>query len=152
MSASGIDDVRHTRGVARWICPRCDRKFGKGNQAHVCVPGITVDELLSRHPTWVGEIYAAVLDRLGGVGPVHEDAVNVGVFLKSDRQIAQFRPRVRSVQLALFLPERVEDPRIARWMRTGAHRIVHVINLTSAEQVDDQLGQWLEESYDFNTD
>jgi hypothetical protein len=37
-------------------------------------------------------------------------------------------------------------------MRTGAHRIVHVINLTSAEEVDDQLGQWLEESYDFNTD
>jgi hypothetical protein len=29
---------------------------------------------------------------------------------------------------------------------------VHMINLTGAEQVDDQLGQWLEESYDFNTD
>jgi hypothetical protein len=27
-----------------------------------------------------------------------------------------------------------------------------VINLTSPEQVDDQLGQWLELSYDFNTD
>ena len=144
--------IRHTRGVARWICPRCEREFGKVNQAHVCVPGITVEELLSRHPGWVGEIYAAVLERLRRVGPVHEDAVNVGVFLKSDRQIAQFRPRVRSVQLALFLPERVEDPRIARWMSTGAHRIVHLINLTGAEQVDDQLGQWLEESYDFNTD
>ena len=80
--------IRHTRGVARWICPRCEREFGKVNQAHVCVPGITVEELLSRHPGWVGEIYAAVLDRLRRVGPVHEDAVNVGVFLKSDRQIA----------------------------------------------------------------
>jgi len=138
--------------VARWICPRCEREFGKVNQSHVCVPGITVEELLSRHPGWVGEIYAAVLDRLRRVGPVHEDAVNVGVFLKSDRPIAQFRPRVRSVQLALFLPERIEDPRIARWMSTGAHRIVHIINLTGAEQVDDQLGRWLEESYDFNTD
>jgi hypothetical protein len=152
MSASGIgDDSAHSwRGSMD--LPRCDRKFGKVNQAHVCVPGITVDELLSRHPAWVGEIYAAVLERLRGVGPVHEDTVNVGVFLKSDRLIAQFRPRVRSVQLALFLPEQVEDPRIARCMRTGAHRIVHVINLTSTEQVDDQLGQWLEESYDFNTD
>jgi len=27
-----------------------------------------------------------------------------------------------------------------------------MINLTGAEQVDDQLGGWLEESYDFNTD
>jgi Domain of unknown function (DUF5655) len=138
--------------VARWTCPRCEREFGKVNQAHVCVPGITVEELLARHPDWVGEIYAAVLERLCRAGPVHEDAVNVGVFLKSDRQIAQFRPRVRSVQLALFLPQRAEDPRITRVIQTSADRIAHMIKLTSADQVDDQLGQWLEESYDFNTD
>jgi hypothetical protein len=33
---------------------------------------------------------------LGRLGPVHEDAVNVGIFLKNDRKIAEFRPRVRS--------------------------------------------------------
>lgn len=122
------------------------------NQAHVCVPGITVGELLARHPAWVTEIYSAVISRLRRLGPVHEDAVNVGIFLKSDRKIAEFRPRVRSVQLSLFLPERLDDPRIARVIPTGVDRIVHMINLTNVGQVDDQLGQWLEESYDFNTD
>jgi hypothetical protein len=39
-----------------------------------------------------------------------------------------------------------------RVLTTGSDRILHVINLTSPEQVDDQLGQWLEVSYDFNTD
>jgi hypothetical protein len=34
----------------------------------------------------------------------------------------------------------------------GADRIVHVINLTSADQVDDQLIEWLEWSFDVNTD
>ena len=53
------------------------------------------------------------------------------------------------MQLLLCLLERVDDPQIARALATGSDRILHVINLTSPEQVDDQLGQRLELSYDF---
>ena len=109
-------------------------------------------ELLRRHPSWVGEIYHAVIDHLTTLGPVHEDAVNVGIFLKSDRKIASFRPRVRSVLLAFFLPDELTDPRIARALPVAAGRIAYMINLTSADQVDDQLREWLTEAYDFNTD
>ena len=70
-------------------------------------------------------------------------------FLKGNRKIAEVRPRVRSVQFLIYLPERVDDPRVARVLATGSDRILHVINLTSPEQVDDQLGQRLELSYDF---
>jgi Domain of unknown function (DUF5655) len=138
--------------VTRWVCPNCDREFASPNQAHVCVPGITVDDLLARHPRWVGEIYGAVIGHLKTLGPVHEDAVNVGIFLKSDRKIASFRPRVRSVLLSFFLPYELTDPRIARVLPVAAGRIAYMINLTSADQVDDQLQEWLTEAYDFNTD
>jgi hypothetical protein len=96
--------------MARWTCPDCEREFGARNQAHVCSPGISVDELLGRHPDWVGEIYEAVMEPLRGLGPVHEDAVNVGIFLKSDRKLAEFRPRVRSVLLHIVLPTIRDDP------------------------------------------
>jgi len=74
------------------------------------VPGIAVVELLAQNPAWVADIYTAVIDGFAQLGPIYEDAVNVGVFLKSDRKIAEVRPRVRSVQLLLYLPERVDDP------------------------------------------
>jgi hypothetical protein len=138
--------------VARWVCPNCEREFASANQAHVCVPGITVDNLLTRHPRWVSEIYAAVIEHLSSLGPLHEDAVNVGIFLKSDRKIAEFRPRVRSVLLSLYLPYEFNDVRIARTLPAAADRIVHMINLTGSDQVDDQLREWLTEAYDFNTD
>jgi hypothetical protein len=48
------------------------------------------------------------------------------------------------VQLLLYPPERVDDPRVAPVLATGSDRILHVINLARPEQVDDQLGQWLE--------
>ena len=139
-------------GVTRWVCPNCEREFASANQAHVCVPGITVSELLRRHPSWVSEIYQAVIEHLTTLGPVHEDAVNVGIFLKSDRKIASFRPRVRSVLLSLFLPYELTDSRIARGLPVASGRIAHMINITSADQVDDQLRVWLSEAYDFNTD
>ncbi|HEX6759569.1 MAG TPA: DUF5655 domain-containing protein [Propionibacteriaceae bacterium] len=99
----------------------------------------------------MSEIYRAVIDHLSSLGPVHEDAVNVGIFLKSDRKIAEFRPRVRSVLLSLYLPYELDDARIARVLPAAADRLVHMINLTSADQVDDQLCEWLTEAYDFNT-
>ena len=143
--------LRHNRRVTRWVCPNCEREFASANQAHVCVPGITVSDLLARHPHWVSEIYRAVIDHLSSLGPVHEDAVNVGIFLKSDRKIAEFRPRVRSVLLSLYLPYELDDARSARVLPAAADRLVHMINLTSADQVDDQLCEWLTEAYDFNT-
>ena len=138
--------------VTRWVCPNCDREFASANQAHVCVPGITVNNLLERHPRWVSEIYSAVIEHLCTLGPVHEDAVNVGIFLKSDRKIAEFRPRVRSVLLSLYLPYELTHTRIFRVVPVAADRLAHLIKLTSAAQVDDQLRDWLSESYDFNTD
>ena len=138
--------------MTRWVCPNCDREFASANQAHVCVPGVTVHELLARHPRWVSEIYVAIINHLRALGPVHEDAVNVGIFLKSDRKVAEFRPRVRSILLSLYLPYQLSDPRIDRTQPAAADRIVHMIKLTAPAQVDDQLREWLTEAYDFNTD
>ena len=133
------------------MCPNCEREFASANQAHVCVPGITVSDLLARHPGWVSEIYDAVIEHLSSLGPIHEDAVNVGIFLKSDRKIAEFRPRVRSVLLSVFLPYELTDARIARTLPAAEGRVIHLIKLTSADQVDDQLCEWLTAAFDFNT-
>lgn len=138
--------------MPRWICPRCDREFGAARQAHTCVPGITVDDLLSRHPAWVGEVYATVAEHLDTLGPFHEDAVNVGIFIKSDRKLAEYRPRVRSAQLMLFLPEPVDHPRVARTLPVAADRFLVAVNLTRPVEVDDLVRGWLSEAYDFATD
>jgi len=93
-----------------------------------------------------------MISHLASLGPIHEDAVDVGIFLKSDRKIGEFRPLVRSTQLWLFLPDERADPRVSRSVRTATGRYVHLIKITRADEVDDQLLGWLTESYDMNTD
>ena len=108
-------------------------------------------ELLARHPDWVGDIYAAVLGAVSAVGPLYEDAVDVGVFLKSDRTFAEFRPRVRSVLLWVLLPDERSGPRLQRVLRSGA-KYAHGFVLTGSADVGDALCALLEEAYDFATD
>jgi hypothetical protein len=41
---------------------------------------------------------------------------------------------------------------VSRSIRTGTERYVHLIKITRADEVNDQLLGWLTESYDMNTD
>jgi hypothetical protein len=134
--------------MARWTCPRCDREFGNAHQAHTCVPGTTVDQVFTGRVVWQRAIFDAVLDHLEALGPVHCDAVSVGVFLKRGQKFAEARPQVRSLSLELVLPRQVPDARVAKHIRISASRVVHVVKLTETAQVDAQLRAWLTESYD----
>jgi Domain of unknown function (DUF5655) len=92
-------------------------------------------------------VYDAILEHLLTLGPVHEDAVSVGVFLKRDRKLAEVRPRSRDVWLGLYLPRPADDPRFSRVLGRSGPRVVHVLALRTADEVDDQVRDWLTEAY-----
>jgi len=138
--------------VSRWTCPHCDREFGRANQSHVCVPGGSVDECFAGRPPWQRDVYEAVHRFVSALGPVHVDAVRVGVFLKSDRKLAEVRPMARSVSLSLVLPAAVDNPRMSRTMTISEDRVANVVKLTSVADVDDQVRAWLADAFDHATD
>ncbi|MFI6323011.1 DUF5655 domain-containing protein [Nonomuraea sp. NPDC050556] len=128
-----------------WTCPQCDREFARAGQSHVCVPGCTVDEVFAPWPESYREIYDRLTEHLG---PVHEDAVGVGVFLKSAGKFAEIRPKARSVSLLLKLHRPVTHPRLGRsWPMSGGG-YWHVFKLTQVEHVDDLLLEWMAEACD----
>jgi hypothetical protein len=94
-------------------------------------------------------VYDAIMAHLLDLGPVHEDAVGVGVFLKRDHKLAEVRPRSRDVSLALYLPRRVNHPRISRVLGNSASRVVHLLLLLlrEADDVDEQVRDWLTEAF-----
>ena len=92
-------------------------------------------------------VYDAIMAHLLDLGPVHEDAVGVGVFLKRDHKLAEIRPRSRDVSLALYLPRRVNHPRISRVLGNSASRVVHLLLLREADDVDEQVRDWLTEAF-----
>ncbi|MQA85086.1 MAG: hypothetical protein GEV03_10795 [Streptosporangiales bacterium] len=133
--------------MSRWTCPACDREFGRAHQSHVCVPGCSVDECFAGRPPGQRAIYDALIAHLTALGPVHEDAVGVGVFLKRERKLAEVRPKARSLSLEFVLPRTIDHPRISRKIPGAGGRTVHFVKLTSVDDVDDQVRDWLTEAY-----
>ena len=128
--------------AVRWTCPECKRQFGRHRQSHACQPGNTVDESFVDTPPVQREIYDVIIDHLLALGPIHEDAVQVGVFLKSARKLGEVRPRRKWLSLELRLPRIVDHPRVSRRMGN-----VHVIKLFTVDDVDDVVLGWLTEAY-----
>jgi Domain of unknown function (DUF5655) len=136
------------RSVDRWTCPRCDREFARQQQSHACLPGGSVDESFAGRPPGQRAAYEAVVGHLRTLGPVHEDAVQVGVFLKRTRKLAEVRPKSKWVALTIYLDRRIDDPRIARTLQSSSTRTVHEVKLRDAGDVDVQVLAWLTEAYE----
>jgi hypothetical protein len=64
--------------MARWVCPRCDREFGRSRQSHVCVPGCTVDDTFAGRPAGQREAYDRTVQQVVLRGPQDVDDVVLG--------------------------------------------------------------------------
>ena len=131
----------------RWRCERCAREFGRAHQSHTCLPALSPDDTFDGHPRAHRSVYSAIIEHLRELGDVHEDAVGVGVFLKTARKLAEVRPKSRWVSLDVILPRRVVHPRVSRHITLASGRTVHIIRLSSVQDVDDWVRSVLTEAY-----
>jgi hypothetical protein len=115
------------------------------------VPGGTEADAFREHPDQF-QIYQRLKAHIEGLGPVHVDAVKVGVFLLSDRKFAEIRPKARGLAVYLMASRAVDHPSVRRSERIAANRIWTTIRLTDPSEVDDGLLEWITMAYDEATD
>ena len=129
-----------------WVCPECHRQFGRQRQSHECAPAMTLDEYFSTGPERERPIFEAVAGHLESLGPIHVEPVSVGIFIKRSRTFVELRPKVKWEALSFSLPRVEPSHRISRRMKSGS-TTYHVVNLYGPDEVDDQVRDWLTESY-----
>ncbi len=130
-----------------WTCPQCHRQFGRRNQSHECAPAMSLEEYFATGPERERPIFEAVRTHVESLGPVHIEPVSVGIFLKRARTFAELRPMVRWVALSFAVSRTLDHPKIARTVRGSGSRTYYVVNLRTAEDVDDDVCDWLSEAY-----
>ena len=116
----------------------------------MCAPGMTVEEFFAGSKPWERPIYDVMIDHLNELGPVAVDPVQVGIFFKNGPMFAEFRPMKKWVAVTFVLPVKLEHPRLSRKViPTGGQggKWYHVVNVASADEVDDVLLDWLTEAY-----
>ena len=135
-----------------WTCPECQRPFARRGQSHDCAPGLTLDEYFSTGEPLEREVYDAVIAHLEGVGPQVIEYLSVGIFFKRPRSFAQLRPkrdrkRRLRIELIFMLARRVKHARFAQTWHGSGQRSAYSVNLYSANDVDDEVRDWLTEAY-----
>jgi hypothetical protein len=108
---------------------------------------MTVEEYFRTGPPFERPVFEAVRAHLEALGPVHVEAVSVGIFFKRRRVVVQLRPMVRWVAVGFIVPRRLEAPRLARRPSGSGTRWWHVVNVREPDEVDDELRAWLTEAY-----
>ena len=93
------------------------------------------------------QVFDAVLDFLETLGPMHVEPVSVGIFVKKDGSFLELRPMQKWVALSFSLPRVVHSSKISRKVLPYGGRYFHVVNLRSADDVDDEVAGWLAEAY-----
>ena len=133
--------------MSSWRCPVCERQFRRKNQSHQCEPGISVDAYFANRPSFQRAAYDRVIKHLSTLGPLNVEAVSVGVLIKRSGTFAELRPKRDKLSLSVLLSRRIDDERIQKIIQTSAHRWAHFIDLSRAEDVDEEVRKLLTEAY-----
>jgi hypothetical protein len=133
--------------MAAWICPRCQRRFGRAGQTHECAPAMSLEEYFATGPAHERPVFDVVMAHLATLGPVHVEPVSVGIFFKRAATFAQLRPMQRWVALSFSLHRPVGHRTIVRRVIPYGGRDWHVANLATPTDFDAALAGWLTEAY-----
>lgn len=134
-----------------WQCPDCHRRFGRANQGHECAPALSLEEYFSTGPAFERPVFDAVLAHMQALDPgIWYEPVSVGIFFKRRTSFLQLRTMTRWVAVGFGLGHVERGPRIARKVVPYGARYHHVVNVASADEVDDELRAWLTEAWELD--
>jgi len=129
-----------------WKCPRCGRSFAKKNQWHSCL-ATSVDRHFAGVDPTVRKTYDTLVSRLNELGQIRIDAVKSSINLVSKYHFGAVSVRPDHFRLGFILDREIEHLRIIRTETVGPNRVGHHVNLSTPEDVNSQLMEWLSRAY-----
>lgn len=114
----------------------------------MCNPGLSLDEYFETAQPWERPIFDVVSTHLTGLGEVIVDPIAMGIMFKNGPMLCELRAKTKWTALGFSLRRRLESGRLSRKVVDYNNgKYFHVINLTDASLIDDEILGWLTEAY-----
>ena len=138
---------RRPSGRPMWNCPRCGNRFVNKNQYHSC-KRYSLSDPFEGKPDKIRGLFDRFREIVEAQGPVkmipYSDAVGFMVRVR----FGNATPRTRWLDIGLWLQRRVESPRFRRVETIYPNAHVHVLRITEADQLDEEVESWVKEAYE----
>ena len=138
---------RKPSGRPMWTCPECGNRFVNKNQYHSCKRHSLSDPFEGKSDKIRGlfDRFRAMVEAQGPVKLIaYSDAVGFMVKVR----FCNATPKTRWLDIGLWLPRRVESPRFRRVETIYPNAHVHVLRITAADQLDEEVEGWVREAYE----
>lgn len=133
-------------GRPLWTCSACGRSFVTRNMNHSCGRW-TVEDSLAGRPPQVRALFDAVPTVVSAFGPVTLVPYRDRVAFMDRVRFAGVRPRSRWLDVDFWLPRRVESPRLRKVETLSPYAHIHLVRISSIEDLDSELIGWLREAH-----
>ena len=129
-----------------WTCPDCGRVFRQRNQWHSC-GSYSVQSHLEAADPQVRELYQQFEVLVKGCGEVIIEATKTSIAFKSPGLFAVIHLQKNGLKVGFWLPRRIDHPRFTRIEMITPQEYVYDVKISSKEELDQQLQNWLCEAY-----
>jgi len=96
-------------------------------------------------------IYAALLEAIDELGPYEVEAKKTSLHLSRGRAFLGVHPRSTGLLLNVVTTTALDSPRVRRSEQISANRCHNEVLLTSVDDVDDELRDWIGQAYALTT-
>lgn len=130
-----------------WTCSECGKEFRNPNQEHSCAR-VPLDEHLKNKPAVIRMIYDRLIMEVQRFGPYTLNPVKSSIQVKAGATFLSIKPKKERLDIEFSLPREVDKPPITKSFRVSGNRVMTCASLDNVMQVNEQLVDWLKESYE----
>lgn len=129
-----------------WICPICNKSFRNVDQWHSCAI-LSVENHLTGKPHHLVKAVEELLAVVNSFEGVVINPVKTSIQVKCGATFLTFKVKKDHVFMEFQLGRRVDDFPIEKVIPISSKRNLHYLRIDDAADLDQQLREWLWESY-----
>ncbi len=129
-----------------WICPKCGRRLTIENQEHVCGLYDLEAHFSGKDPLGKAA-YDFIWDTLEPLGEFDVLPMKTMIMFAYGTNLASIRTRRVGVEISIFLPLATVSHRFTDRSPYSKHKVICRVFVASPTELDEELGEWLRESY-----
>lgn len=130
-----------------WECPKCDAKLVSPNMWHSCGQ-YSLGDLFSRSEPEVFYLFERLAEFISKFGSIIITPQKTRVTFQARVRFISVYPRKNYILVGIWLKRRIDSPRFSKVEDYGSVGFVHYCKLHRESEMDDELREWVKESYE----
>lgn len=130
-----------------WTCPKCGRQFEREGQLHSC-RFYALEQHFVRKETGrlLYEAFKKAVEKQ--VGPFKVESLECCIHFFSTFTFAAVKIFKDKIRVDFSLSNELKSERIQHAIQMSSHRYLYYIDIKTANEMDAELMQWVQEAYD----